>query len=131
MILNRIAEFYDDIFQYHYEKQKKMDSDPEVFPIILISFCQGANFMILLVAIYFMTDLNIVVGKKFLPYSILVLIFLFTALNFYQYMLKNRTKAVLNRNKKINKRIGVYSGIYLLVSLWFPLFLIYYFNEFY
>lgn len=131
MIWNRITEFYDDIFQYHYEKQKKMDSDPEAFPIFLISFCQGANFLIVLIAVYFMTDLSIVVGKTFIPYSVFAMYIIFGGLNFYKYTIKNGTEKILKRNKKVNKRMGIYSGIYMLVSLWFPLFLIYYFNEFY
>ena len=89
MIWNRITEFYDDLFQYHYEKQKKFGSDPEVFPISMISFCQGTNFLILLIAIYFMTDLNTLVGKTFIPYSIFVLYVVFGGINFYRYTIKN------------------------------------------
>jgi hypothetical protein len=128
---NHVTEFYDDLFQYHYEKQKKIDSDPEVFPIFMISFCQGTNFLILLIAIYFMTDLNTFVGKKFLPYSVFVFYVLFAGINFYRYTIKNRTEKILKRNKTIDKKMKWYSPIYLLISIWFPLFLIYFFNEIY
>jgi hypothetical protein len=131
MIWNRITEFYDDLFQYHYEKQKKFGSDPEVFPISMISFCQGTNFLILLIAIYFMTDLSTLVGKTFIPYSIFVLYIIFGGINFYRYTIKNGTDKIIKRNKTIDKKMKWYSNIYLLVSIWFPLFLIYFFNEIY
>src|SRR5690606_9432709 len=124
-------EFYSDIFQYLYYKQKKMDSSPEAFPIIFISFCQSANFLILIIAIYYMTDLNTLIGKKYISYSVLPLVVIFSRINFYKYVIKNGTEKILNRNKIIGKKTGFYSIIYMLFSIWFPLILIYFFNEIY
>jgi len=131
MIWNRITEFYDDLFQYHYEKQKKIASDPEVFPISMISFCQGTNFLILLIALFFMTNLNTLVDKKFLPYSIIALYIIFMGINFYRYTIKNGTKKIIRRNKTIDVKMKWYSRLYLFISIWFPLVLIYFFNEIY
>lgn len=124
-------EFYNDIFQYLYDKQKKMDSSPEAFPIIFISFCQATNFLILIIAIYFMTDLNTLIDKKYIPYSALVLIIIFSGINFYKYVVKNGTEKIIARKRTVDKKIGFYSVIYMLFSIWFPLFLIYFFNEIY
>ncbi len=126
-----VNEFYKDLFQYHYEKQKTKDSDPEVFPIFIISFCQGTNFLILLIAIYFITDLNTIVGKNFIPYSIFVLYILFGGINFYRYVIENGTEKIIKRNKTIDKKMKLYSNLYVMFSIWFPLLLIYFFNEIY
>ena len=131
MILNRIKEFYDDLFQYHYEKQKKLDSDPEAFPTFIISFCQGTNILLILIILYFVTDLNMIVGKKFLPYSVFGLYLILVGINTYLYTFKKRAKKIIERNKTINKKMRLFSNLYILFSIWFPLFLIYFFNEIY
>ena len=124
-------EFYDDIFQYLYYKQKKIDSSPEAFPIIFISFCQATNFLILIIAIYYMTDLNIIIDKKYIAYSVFPLVIIFSGINFYKYVSKNGTEKIIARDKLIDKKTGFYSIVYMLFSIWFPLFLIYFFNEIY
>ena len=129
MILNRITEFYDDFFQYHYEKQKTKDSDPEAFPIILTSFCQGTNVLILLIVLYYMTDLSLIVEKKYLAIFIVPLYLILAGIHIYRFVWKKRTEKILKRNKTIDKKMKLYSIIYILLSTWFPLFLIYFFNE--
>lgn len=131
MIWNLITEFYDDLFQYHYERQIKLDRDPEVFPISLISFCQSTNFLFLLIVIYFITDMNTLVDKNLLPYSFIVVFLIIGGINFYRYTIKNRVEKIIMRNKTIDKKMKWYSRIYLTISIWFPLFLIYFFNEIY
>ncbi len=131
MILNSIMEFYDDIFQYLYYKQKKIDSSPEAFPIIFISFCQATNFLILIIAIYYITDLNIIIDKKYIAYSVFPLVIIFSGINFHKYVTKNGTEKIIAREKIIDKKTGFYSIIYMLFSIWFPLLLIYFFNEIY
>tara|TARA_R100000935_G_C2747092_1_gene128247 strand:- start:247 stop:642 length:396 start_codon:yes stop_codon:yes gene_type:complete len=129
MIWKHITEFFDDLFQYHYEKQKKLDSSPEAFPISFISFCQMANFLILIILIYFITDLNNMVDKQYIAYSVLPLFFIFAGINFYKYAIKNGTEKIIARNKIIDKKMGMYSIIYMIFSIWFPLILVYFFNE--
>src|SRR5690554_956786 len=111
MILNSILEFYDDIFQYLYYKQKKIDSSPEAFPIIFISFCQATNFLILIIAIYYITDLNIIIDKKYIAYSVFPLVIIFSGINFHKYVTKNGTEKIIAREKIIDKKTGFYSII--------------------
>jgi len=131
MILNRITEFYDDFFQYHYEKQKNKDSDPEAFPIILTSFCQGTNILILIIILYYTTDLNLILDKQKLALSIIPLYLILGAIHTYRFVWKKRTEKILKRNKTIDKKMRWYGWTYVLLSIWFPLFLIYFFNEIY
>jgi len=131
MILNRIAEFYDDFFQYHYEKQKTKDSDPEAFPIFLISFCQGTNILILIIVLYYMTDLNLIFSKQYFTFSIIPVYLILGGINAYRFVWRKRTEKILKRNKTLDKKTKWIGIIYLILSMWFPLFLIYFFNEIY
>ncbi len=80
---------------------------------------------------FFLTDLNTLVDKKFLPYSIITLYIIFMGINFYGYTIKNGTKKIIRRNKTIDVKMKWYSRLYLFTSIWFPLVLIYFFNEIY
>ena len=131
MIWNSITEFYDDLFQYHYEKQKKLDSDPEAFPTFIISLCQGANLILILIIFYYTTNLNAIVGKQFIPYSIIGLYLILAGINTYRYTFKNKAEKIIKRNKTVNRKMRLFSNIYILISIWFPLFLIYFFKEIY
>jgi|SRR5690606_15473375 len=131
MISKRITEFYDDFFQYHYEKQKTKDSDPEAFPIILTSLCQGTNILILLVVLYYTTDLNLVLNKQQLAISIIPLYLILGGIHIYRFVWKKRTEKILKRNKTIDKKMKWFSWAYIIISICFPMFLIYFFNEIY
>jgi hypothetical protein len=131
MILNRLTEFYDDFFQYHYEKQKTKDSDPEAFPIFLTSFCQGTNILILLIVLYYTTDLNKFLDKQQLAISIIPLYLILGGIHIYRFVWKKQTEKIIKRNKTIDKKMKWYSNAYVILSIWFPLLLIYFFNEIY
>ena len=131
MILNRITEFYDDFFQFHYEKQKTKDSDPEAYPIILTSFCQGTNILILIIVLYYTTDLNLILDEQKLALSIIPLYLILGGIHIYRFVWKKRTEKILKRNKTIDKKMRWYSWTYVILSIYFPLLLIYFFNEVY
>ncbi len=131
MILNRINEFYNDLFLYHYSKLKHIEDEPIVMPIVYISFCQVANFLILVIIIYFTTDLNTQMDKEYIPILVFPLYFLFGAINFYKYDVKKGGEKLLARKNEINKMMKFYSIVYLILSISAPLLLIYYFNEIY
>ena len=78
-----------------------------------------------------MTDLNIIIDKKYIAYSVFPLVIIFSGINFYKYVSKNGTEKIIARDKLIDKKTGFYSIVYMLFSIWFPLFLIYFFNEIY
>lgn len=50
--MNRLMTFYDDIFQYHYDRAKRKESDPEVMPIAIISFTQSANILLVFIVFF-------------------------------------------------------------------------------
>ena len=131
MILKRITEFYDDFFQYHYEKQKTKDSDSETFPIFLTSFCQGTNILILIIVLYYTTDLNLILSKQHFALSIIPLYLILGGIHTYRFIWRNRTGKILKRNKTLDKKTKCIGNLYVIVSMWFPLFLIYFFNEIY
>ncbi len=131
MILKCITEFYDDFFQYHYEKQKTKDSDPEAFPIFLTSFCQGTNILILIIVLYYTTDLNLILSKQHFALSIIPLYLILGGIHTYRFVWRNRTEKILKRNKTLDKKTKWIGNLYVIVSMWFPLFLIYFFNEIY
>lgn len=122
-------KFYQNMFHYIYNKQKRINSDPEIFPIIVISFCQSANFMILIIVFYFITGINNLIGNKFISFSFLILEVIFSIINFYKYIAKNGTEKIVNRKIKFRTRFGIF--VFVLFSIWFPLLLIYFFNEHY
>ena len=131
MILNRINEFYNNLFLYHYSKLKYIEDEPIVMPIVYISFCQVANFLILVIIIYFTTDLNTQIDKEYIPILVFPLYFLFSAINLYKYDVKKGGEKLLARENEINKKMKFYSIVYLILSISAPLLLIYYFNEIY
>ena len=131
MILNRINEFYNNLFLYHYSKLKYIEDEPIVMPIVYISFCQVANFLILVIIIYFTTDLNTQIDKEYIPILVFPLYFLFSAINLYKYDVKKGGEKLLARGNEINKKMKFYSIVYLILSISAPLLLIYYFNEIY
>lgn len=123
--MNILTNFYDRLFLYYYNLKKKNDSTPEYFPIIIISTGQAANlFFFVILFSYFLRVDNSVTLKFFLILDIGMVVF-----NFYLYQIKDRKNIVFKRNLKLSIGFKVFSYIYILVSLWAPLFLIYFINE--
>lgn len=120
-----LTNFYDKLFLYYYNLKKKNDSTPEYFPIIIISFGHATNLMFLLILFFYFFKID---------FSSLPKVFLFTitgtvVFNYYLYINKGRKEIVLRKNLKLSLGFKVFSYIYILVSLWAPLLLIYFINE--
>lgn len=122
-----LTRFYDKLFSYHYRKLEDKDSDPEVMPITIISFCQTANIMVLYVLVSYFFNVDKLLP---IPYSVFVFFFLFAGINIYVYTYKGRKNTALKNNKHNLKGMGKISKIYLITSVALPMLLIVFFNEF-
>ena len=137
MILNPISRFYDYFYQINYRFQKKVTSDPEVFPTFIVSFCQAANVLLILIVIYFVTNLKPIVTENFLQYSFVILLITFSAINFHRYILGKEAKIFNSQNqleqlkKNVFYILFILSLVYVVISIWLPFLAIYYFNEHY
>lgn len=124
--MNMLTRFYDRLFLYYYNLKKNSDNTPEYFPIIIISTGQAANlFFFVILFSYFLRVDNSITLKIFLILDIGMIIF-----NYYVYQIKDRKSIVFKKNLKLSLGFKVFSYIYILASLWAPLFLIYFINEF-
>lgn len=124
--MKKLITFYDDIFQYHYNRAKKKESDPEVMPIAIISFTQSANILLVFIVFFYLFNLKEVIK---IQYVVIGLYVSALAINFIIYSLNDRKEDILKREKQLPKKFNRVAWAYLLVSLWLPLFLIYMFNE--
>ena len=136
-ILNRINSFYEYFFLINYRHQKTVTSDPKIFPTFVVSFCQTINLFLILVIIYFVTDLQPILTDNFLKYSFTILFIIFGAFNFYQYIIREKEIDLIKENEisKLTTKgfyfLFILSNFYVLVSMALPLMLIYYFKEHY
>jgi len=130
-MLKKIETFYDDMFQYHYEKLRSKDSDPEVVPIAIISLCQITNILFLVILIYNLTEIKNMIDFKTLLYSFGFFYFIILGFNFYKIVLNNRRDFILKRNVNVDKKSKLIFRVYFIISFWLPFLLIYYFNEIY
>ncbi|MFL1013668.1 hypothetical protein [Flavisericum labens] len=125
--MKKLIKFYDLIFLYHYNKSKMNDSDPEVVPIVVITFSQASNFMVLYIVSSYFLGLNdyISIGGFFLILCVIIFFF-----NIYYFGWKKRYEIISEKYILIPSRIKYISAIYLILSIITPLILIYFFNEF-
>lgn len=128
-MLSYVNTFYDDLFQYHYQKHLGKDQDPEVVPLIVTSFCQAAYLLTLFVVVYFSMDLERWIDKSWVATSIMPLFVILALIHVYRFIWKKRAERVLRRNKILAIRFRLYSNLYIFRSLWLPLLLIFLFNE--
>lgn len=122
----KIRTFYDDIFQYHYEKLVGIDSDPIVMPLAIISISQSAFVFCLYIILFFVFDLG---ESKQVYWAFLIIYIITLILNVYVYLVRNRKESVLSRNKTLSKNFGMISGFYLTISMIIPFAIIYMFME--
>ena len=121
-----ITNFYDKLFLYYFNFKKNSDSTPEYFPIIIISFAQATNLMVLITFFFYFFKINF----SSLPKIFLVAIIGTVVFNFYAYVTKGRKETILRKNIKLPLSFKIFSFFYVILSLAFPLVLIYFFNEF-
>ncbi len=125
-MINYIKTFYDDLFQYHYQKLINKDSEPSVMPLVIISFNQAAHVLSIYIILYYCFELNNLISIQSSIVAFYIVIFL---INVYIYIIKKRESFILKRNRTLSKKIKYVSVIYLIFSLGLPLLLIYMFNE--
>ncbi len=128
-MFNYLQIFFDDLFQYHYDKLKNKESDPEVVPIALISLSQAANVFMILILSFHLFNFESIFDFKLIVYSFAIIYVFFLSLNFYIIVLRHRKDYIINRNKELHKSFKRISFLYNALSFWIPLFLIYMFNE--
>lgn len=128
-MLGILKEFFDDMFQYHYEKLKSKDSDPEVVPIAFLSLSQSANVFFILILLYHTFNLEERFDFKLVVYSVGLVYVLLLAINFYVIVIRRRINYIISRNKKLSRNFRVLSLAYNALSFWSPFLLIYMFNE--
>lgn len=93
--MKRLINFYDDIFQYHYNRAKKKESDPEVMPIAIISFTQSANILLVFIFFYYLFNLKETLKIQYVVIGLYILVL---AINFTIYSLAAaRLHRVVNR----------------------------------
>lgn len=119
-----LKSFYDTLYFYHYNKVKKRDTHPEIVTLGLISFCQSANFISLMMVVSIFFEFSI---SKYVMISISIILF---ALNYYLYQIKGKGKEILKKNIEV-KNIGLVSFIYSFFSAALPFLLMYVKMEFF
>lgn len=125
-----LQEFFDNLYQYHYTNQKKKGVDPQVMPLVIISFTQTANIFLLLNIVFFLFNLESKgINKDHLLSGLIGSFIIISIFNFIKYQIKDRKKLILNRDKKLPKQFKIVASLYLILSLFMPIFAIYFFQE--
>ncbi len=119
--------FFDRIFLYYYNLKRKSDSDPQYFPIIIISIEQTFNFITILLPLFYLTKNESLIQK--IPLTFLICYFIILGLNFYKYQVKNRKKIILERSMKLSFRFKILTYFYFIISILIPLLLIFFLND--
>ncbi len=99
--MKNIIAFYDDIFQFHYERLKHKDSSPEVTPLATISYIQSLHVLLAYIIFDFIFDLSYFLSI----FTIGIIIYLIViSVNFYVYIIKNKRDKILKKNKPLSKK---------------------------
>ncbi len=127
--MNLLVNFYDRIFLYYYNLKKKNDSDPQYFPIIIISIEQAFNLITILIPLFYLTRNENFIKK--IPLIFIICYFIILALNFYKYQVKSRKEIIIQKNIKLSFKFKLFTYFYFIISILFPLFLIFILNDFF
>tara|TARA_R110000850_G_C9812376_1_gene451586 strand:+ start:205 stop:588 length:384 start_codon:yes stop_codon:yes gene_type:complete len=99
--MKNIIAFYDDIFQFHYNRLKNTDSTPEVTPLAIISYIQTFHVLLVYIIFYYFFNLAGFLSLYIIGFIICLIVF---SVNFYVYIIKNRRDKVLKKNKPLSKK---------------------------
>lgn len=125
---NKLKTFYGNLFQYHYTQLKSRDRDPEIMPIMLISFCQSTNILSLILIIILVFDIELSLYSLVIYFPVLFILAII--FNYYIFNIKKWKEKILNKNEELPQKMKIKSFVYRTISIWLPLLLIYIINEF-
>ncbi len=122
-----LIHFFDRIFLYYYNLKKKSDSDPQYFPIIIISIEQTFNITTIFIPLFYFTKNESFIQK--IPLAFLICYFIILGLNFYQYQIRNRKETILKTDMNLSFKFKVLTYFYFIISVFIPLLLIFLLND--
>lgn len=124
--MKNIIAFYDDIFQFHYNRLKDNDSTPEVTPLAIISYIQTFHLLFIYFLFYYLFDLSYFLSLYIVAIIICLIVF---GINYYIYIIKNRRDKIIKRNKSLSKHVMLRQNIVGYGSMLLIAVLIILFNE--
>ena len=127
--MNLFNNFYDRIFLYYYNLKKGNDSDPQYFPIMIISLEQAFNLVTVFIPIIYIIKNENLIQRIHLIFVICYFIVL--GLNFYKYQIRDRKDILIKKNIKLSVIFKLFTYCYFIVSVLIPLFLIFFLNDFF